>query len=64
MKVVLAAEKGVSAAVLATIVWGRPFIDDGVARRGGKIAREESAGRHAWRLCSTDETSRLSLDRH
>jgi hypothetical protein len=58
---VLAVEKGVSAAVMATIERGRPFIDVDVARRGGKIAREEarSGGNTRWRVNDADETFRL-----
>jgi hypothetical protein len=42
--VFVAVEKGMPAAVVATIEWGRPFIDANVARRGGKKAREEARG--------------------
>jgi hypothetical protein len=39
---VLAAEKGVPVAVVATIERGRPFIDVGIARRGGKKVWKEA----------------------
>jgi hypothetical protein len=55
-------------------VGGRLFIDVGVARRGGKIVRKEARSDgnarcrayadDAWRLRSTDETSRLPLHRY
>jgi hypothetical protein len=74
MWVVLAAEKRMPMAVVATIERGRPFIDVGITGRGGKKAREEArSGGNArwradagdtWRLHSADETSRLPLRRH
>jgi hypothetical protein len=39
---VFAAEKGMQAAVVATIEWRRPFVGADDARRGGKKAREEA----------------------
>jgi hypothetical protein len=64
-------EKGVSAAVVAAIEPGGPFIDVGVGkktreevgRKRGNARWRANAG-DAWRLRSTDETSRLPLRRH
>jgi hypothetical protein len=63
-------EKGVLAAMVATIEHGRHFIDSGIARRGEMIARKEarSGGKKVrlranaddmWKLRNTDETSHL-----
>jgi hypothetical protein len=45
MRHVFAAEKGMSAAVVATIELRRTFIDIDVARRHGKKVREEARNR-------------------
>jgi hypothetical protein len=53
MWVVLAAEKRMPMAVVATIERGRPFIDVGITGRGGKKAREEArSGRKKERECA------------